>query len=133
MATDSAIRVEGLKQLQRAFAVAGKEFSKDLRSALESAAEPVRSQAASSALTQISGMRRQRVPWNEMRVGVTRGSVYVAPKQRSTRIGSRKRRNIAGRLMDEAMQPALDANRGKVEGEVIDAITDMTKAWARVG
>lgn len=127
-----SVQVEGLRELQRAFAVASREMTKDLRSALESAAEPVRRDAAGLALATIPGMRRGSIPWHEMRVGVTRGSVYVAPKQRGAR-GARKRKNLAGLLMGQAMEPALERNIEKVEGEVIDAITDMTRAWERVG
>ena len=43
------IRVEGLRELQRAFKAADKTLQKDLRSGLRAAAEPVRASAESLA------------------------------------------------------------------------------------
>jgi hypothetical protein len=123
------VRVEGLRELHRAFDVAGREMTKDLRAGLRSAAEPVRSDAESLA---VQGIDRIGVPWSRMRVGVTRSSVYVAPQQRKRGRGS-PRPNLAGLLLDRAMIPALEQNKEKVEQEVLDAIRDMARAWERVG
>lgn len=66
-----------------------------------------------------------------MRVGVTRTSVYVAPKQRQTRDARRKRKNLANLLLGEAMLPALDRNIGEVTERVDDVLGDVGRAWGR--
>lgn len=126
MATE-AIRIRGLKELNRAFAVANREMQKDLRAALDSAASPVRRDAQANALALGVG-----VTWSSMRTGVTRSSVYVAPVARGTRVTGRKRSRFATFLMDRAMSPALEANRDKVIDEIEDAIGDMARAWENV-
>lgn len=122
------VRVEGLRELSRAFAVADKTLAKEFRDGLKDAAEPVRSDAAALARTQIS---RITEPWSEMRVGVTRTSVYVAPKQRHTRDPRRKRKNLANLLLGEAMLPALERNVGEVENRVDDVLGTVGRAWER--
>lgn len=130
MPAESAIQIEGLRTLQRAFAVASKEMAKDLRSALESAAQPVSQDAEQLAVQRIS---RIGIPWSRMRIVQRRGSVYVAPVERGTRAPGRRREKFAPLLLGEAMEPALEQNRSKVIGEINDAIDDMAKAWGRVG
>ena len=72
--------------------------------------------------------------WSRMRVGVISRGVYVAPKQRGVgRRGdrSRSRPNLAGRLMDEAMQPALDRNAGETERRFDDALGRVVNNFSR--
>ena len=64
-----------------------------------------------------------------MKIGVTRRSVYVAPKQRETRIKTRKRPKFADLLADRAMQPALDRNILKVQANVDDALQTVGRKW----
>lgn len=126
-----AIRVEGLRELNRAFRLAGSGIGRDLRSALESAAEPVRQDAQQRALSSIP---RIGVPWSRMRVGITQRMVYVAPVERGVKGHGRerfKRRNFAPLLLNRAMQPAFDANRDRVVREVEDTLTDLARAWSR--
>jgi hypothetical protein len=125
------VRIEGLAELQRAFALVDRRLSRDLRSALESSAEPVRSDAQSLALTQI---RRMTLPWSRMRTGVTRNSVYVVPVERGdkTRRGSRRRPRFKNLMLERAMEPALERNRDRVVDEIDDTMVDLAKAWARV-
>lgn len=133
-----AVRVTGLRELTRAFAVANREFGRDLRTAIEQAGEPIRQEASSLAHTRISGMARSRVPWWTMRAGVTRGTIgYIVPQQRGnmsrTRFTPRGRADAFKReMMEKALQPALDANRHRVFEEFDDALTETLKAWARV-
>lgn len=128
----ATVRVEGLAELRRACRLAGKELSRDLNSALKSAGEPVRQDAESLAVANISNVG---IPWSRMRLGIARNSVYVAPVERGvkskTRPG-RRRPKFKTKLLDEAMAPALQRNSDKVEREFQDAVKDMGRMWARV-
>jgi hypothetical protein len=123
------ISIDRLADLNRAFKVASSEMGKDFKTALRTAAEPVAKDAERRGLQE--GIGRSNIRWNEMRIGVTTKSVYIAPRNRRT-VGTR-RRNFAGLLLGKAMEPALDANIEKVVQEADDAIRDMSKAWERVG
>ena len=125
-----AVRIEGLAELRRAFAVAGNGMSKDLNAALKSAGDPVKQTA--QGLARGSLKPGQTVDWTAMRLGITRHTVYVAPVQRGNRGGRRKRRTLFDRLLTRALEPALEQNRFRVEAEVKDAVRDMGRAWERV-
>ena len=127
----SAVRVEGLAALQRANAMVEREVSVELKEALRDAAAPVATDARSLARTHI---RRIGDPWSEMRLGVTRRAVYVAPKQRGRNRNPRLRRPNLGRLLvGRAMAPALEQNRSEIERKVNVALNDLFDRWARVG
>lgn len=103
--------VRGYRELARTFGRLGPELKKELRVELLRAGEPVRADAERLAASEISNIEAGDV-WARMRVGVTSRSVYVAPRARRRRRGPRwKRPNLAVRLLDDAMVPALDANR----------------------
>jgi hypothetical protein len=127
---ENAVRIEGLRELERAFKLYGRGLEKGVREALETAAEPVRTDAQSLAVSSIPNIG---LPWSRMRIGVTRRTAYVAPQQRgrSTHRG-RKRPNLRGLLLDRAMQPALDQNIGNVEREIGHALDDLGRMWSRV-
>lgn len=118
--------VAGLADMQKAWAVADRETSKELREALKDAARPVAVDAQTFALGRIRNVGQ---PWSRMRVGVTRRSVYVAPKQRETRVKRRKRPNLADLLAGRAMQPALNRNIGRVEANVEEALATVGRKW----
>lgn len=118
--------VKGLADMQKAWTVADRETSKELRAALRESARPVQQDAQALALHTI---RRMTVPWSRMKIGVTRRSVYVAPKQRETRIKTRKRPKFADLLAARAMQPALDKNILKVQANVDDALQTVGRKW----
>ena len=129
MPATEALRVEGLRDLQRAFALADKESQRKLRQSLKDVGEPVRSTSEQLALTRI---RRIGPRWSRMRVGVTRSLVYVAPVERGkrSRANTRLRRpNLADLLMGRAMQPALDINAGRIEGDFEDVLEDVANLW----
>ena len=127
-AVGETLRVEGLAELQRAFAVADKSLSRELRSSLREVAEPVRADAESLAVASIP---RIGVPWSRMRVGVTRRTVYVAPKERGTRFAPRKRRNLAGLLMGRSMLPALRRNEPQIERRMEEMLDTVGREWER--
>jgi hypothetical protein len=67
-----------------------------------------------------------------MRVGVTRHTVYVAPKQRAGRGGpGRGRPNLAGLLMDRAMLPALKTNAPRIELGLRSMLNEVGRDWER--
>jgi hypothetical protein len=113
------VRVDGLRDLQRAFARFGVEEKKALRDGLASAAEPVRVRATELADERIRNIGPE---WDQMRIGVTTKVVYVAPARRR-RAGhtSLSRPNLAPLLMDRAMSPALEETEPEVV-ELLDAV-----------
>ena len=133
MPAESAIRVEGLRELDRAFEAANRAQQKDLRDSLRRGAEPVRTDAERRAASEITNID-EGDPWQRMRVGVTRTAVYVAPRRRGVKARgdqAKRRPNLADRLMDDAMQPALDENRDEVEREVENVLERMEDVWGR--
>lgn len=127
------IRVEGLRELNKAFRLASRELSKELRDSLRVAVEPVEIGAESLALTRI---RRIGPKWWDMRIGVTRTLVYVAPKQRGrfTKRNPRRyaRPNLSGLLLEKAMEPALNANIANITARVDDMLQHVGRDWERV-
>lgn len=128
----AAIRVDGLRELERAFTAADKALRTDLRDALEEAAQPVRQSAQSLALGTIGNMRRSP-QWSRMRTGVLGGTVaYVAPVERGTkgRANQRLRRRKFKQLMlSRAMEPALIRNRDTVEKRLDRMLTEVARVW----
>ena len=126
-----AIQVKGLREMQRAFAIADKSLELELRAALRESAEPVRLDAEHLAATKIRNILSPtaEVDWWRMRVGVTRSFVYIVPNERGKRTRANRRRfarpNLADLMMGRAMEPALDQNQEKLEqnvGHVLDAV-----------
>lgn len=123
----NAVRITGLRELERAFKLYGAGMEKGLREAMETAAEPVRLDAQSLAR---SAIKVTNIDWSSMRVGVTRRTAYVAPaRRRSTGTG---RRNLRELLLGRAMEPVLEQNISKVEREFDDALKDLARMWSRV-
>jgi hypothetical protein len=122
------IRIQGFRELSRAFAVADATLSREFRDALEEAAEPVRVDAEILAVDTIP---RIGFAWSRMRVGVTRSSVYVAPRERGRRRRGTRRPNLAGLLLGRAMEPALESNIPGVEKAVENVLNTVGRAWER--
>src|SRR5574337_1542478 len=127
------LRVRGYSELQRAFALASRELIKDLRSRLREIAEPVRRDAEQRASTEI---RNIGPDWSQMRVGVTRRVVYVAPRERGVNNrrpdDKRRRPNLAPLLMDRAMSPALDANVGRISDALERMLDEIGRDWEHI-
>jgi hypothetical protein len=121
--------VEGLRDLQRAFRLADRKQEADLKSTLRRVAEPVRAEAE---LLAASGIPRIGLAWSRMRVGVTQTSVYIAPRQRGSRGGGRRRPNLAGLLLARSMVPAITRNQPRVVREVEQMLAEVGRAWERV-
>jgi hypothetical protein len=130
---DNAIRIEGLRELERAFKLYGRGLDKGLREAVEAGAEVVRPDA--EALT-VSTIKRSAVDWTAMRAGVKGRVGFVAPVQRGTY--SRRNRGYArgqkftDRVLSRALEPALEQNVSRVEQEFEDALADLARMWSRV-
>ena len=122
--------VKGLAEMNRAFARADRDMKKDLRNSLKDVAEPVREEAEVLAGQKIRNMGNG--PWSRMRVGVTTNLVYVAPRERGRRSALR-RPNLAGLLMDRAMEPALDAHAGEIEDRFGEALDHVLDRWVADG
>ena len=125
MAT-AEVRVLGLRELTRAFSAVSDDMGRELTSELKEAAEPVRKEGEDLALSKITNMPASP-RWAVMRIGVSKaqGLVYMVPQARSR--GGGKRPNLATKLMEQAMEPALEHNRAEIEGrveELIDHIAD---------
>jgi len=117
--------VKNWRSVNAAFAKADRESRLALKAKQRDLAEPVKLQAEGLAHSKI---RRMTDAWSKMRIGVTKTVVYVAPKQRGIKGESaRKRKKLAPLLMDRAMEPALEQNRGSIEQgveRILDWVAD---------
>lgn len=125
---EGTIRVDGLRDLQRAFKLADATLARELRTTLRKVAEPVRADAEQLA---VGGIPRVGIPWSRMRVGVTQAGVYVAPRQRGTRGGPRRRPNFAGLLLGRSLLPALEQNTPQVMSEMEQLLDTVGRSWER--
>lgn len=112
------LAVRGLRELNTALARADRDVRLGIRKELRAVAEPVRSTAellAPTAVRKIETGDR----WSLMRIGITRTSVYVAPRERGVKRGNPAGRpNLAPMLAGGALEPALDRNAARVEREL---------------
>lgn len=119
MPNAAEVAIKGREELERAFLEVRREVLLELKPAIAQVANEVRQDAETRAGAEISNIGPR---WQRMRLGVTLKAVYIAP--RSRRQGGSPRKNLAGLLMDRAMQPALDEHGEKVVhriSEVCDA------------
>lgn len=126
-----AVQVKGLRELQRAFALADRATRKELRAALALAAEPIARDAEELARANI---RRIGEKWPQMRIGVTQKLIYVAPKQRgrlTKRNPARYRRPNLFDLLFGLMERSLDENIDGVEASVGRALDRVGDVWER--
>lgn len=126
MPAERTIRIEGLADLNRAFALADRKVRLEKNAQLRELAEPVRADAESLAVATIP---RIGIPWSRMRVGVTRTTVYVAPRQRGSRQPGTRRPNLAGLLHGRAMVPALNANQQEIVAGVDRWLGEVGRSW----
>jgi hypothetical protein len=130
MASPDIIQVQGLRELSRAFKVADKALTRDLRKSLRQAAEPVRSEAENLA---VGTIRNIGVPWSRMRIGVTQSAVYLAPRERGRKTTpARRRPNLATLLLGRSMEPALAHNENEVVQRIDDMLLTVGAEWEAV-
>lgn len=108
---------------------APRTLRREYRAGQRRVAEPVRAAAEGHALA--IGRVSRSPAWGAMRTGATTRVVYVAPRKRGSRTGRQKRPNLAGLLMDRAMQPALDEHEAQVIREFDGFLASMARDWAR--
>lgn len=130
-----AVAVEGLKELEQAFRKADKQTTRELRVALRAAAEPVKTMAEGLAVGNIRHIHTKgtRLDWSRMRIGEAKAVVYMVPKQRGRNTRSNYRRyhrdNLKELLLARAMEPALNANAGRVEANVERVLGSVARQW----
>jgi hypothetical protein len=125
------VRVEGLRELERAFRRVDKEETKLLRKELKAAAIPVKAAAEGKAVTQIRRMHRSP-RWAVMRVGYAKNLVYMVPKQKGVRgRGPKRRPNLPDLLLDRAMIPAVNENATETERRVQRVLDTVGRQWER--
>lgn len=102
------VRVNGLRELTRAFNILSKELSVEVTSSLLEGVEPVKERAQQLALARIRNVP-QSPEFAEMRTGVSkaRGVVFMVPAWRSRRRPNRRRPNFGNLLLERAMDPAV--------------------------
>lgn len=123
------IQVEGYRELTKAFRRAGPTMNRELRARVREAAKPVADDAQSLAIQEITNIGDK---WSRMRVGITTREVYVAPRQRGVKSNANLRRpNLAPKLMDDAMQPALDRNISSVEKSIDAVLRRVSVEWEK--
>lgn len=128
MSNTGAVKVEGLRELQRAFARADRKMSRELRKELRTAAKPVSEEAERLAVSEIKNMTED---WSMMRIGVTRKEIYVVPQLRGTKSRQRKRPNLKDLLLDRAMEPALEREREHVVERIQHVLDTVASEWER--
>jgi hypothetical protein len=107
--------LRGFRETSQAFNRMPKELKGEWRGRLRGIAVPIQRTAETLAYSEIPRIGQQ---WGQMRIGVTQKLVYVAPKQRGIKRGSRKRPNLAPLLMSRAMEPALHQHENEIVGKV---------------
>lgn len=129
-----AVRVEGLRELERAFGAADRELRNDFRDALEESAAPVRSDAQTLAGSGVIRNLHAGDQWTGMRTGVGRTIAYVVPRERGAKgRGNQRRRrpNLGDLLLGRAMEPALERNLDKVERRFEELLDEVCRVWER--
>jgi len=91
--------------MQLALATYAIDVKKELRTELQAVAQSIRVHAQELASANIRNIGPR---WQRMRLGVISSGVYLAPQQRGRKTGPGKRANLAGLLLNKAMQPAVD-------------------------
>jgi hypothetical protein len=124
---EGEVRFKGYQELLAALKTYDRDVRLGMRRELRQAVEPVRATAESLARSEIRNIGQR---WPRMRIGITKSSLYVAPRERGIKTrgyDARRRPNLAGLLMDRAMQPALDQHAEEAVRQ-IDGLLDREAA-----
>jgi len=120
MAQSVAVRIEGLRELNRALSKINRDIAGEVQDALKKAGEPVRRTAESYAF---GGIRNIGNVWGAMRLGATMRGVYIAPGTR--RSGGSARPSFGTLLLETAMIPAVERGQAGVLHEVEEAFDSL--------
>lgn len=115
-----AVRVVGLRELQRDFKRMSKDLSKELRDELKTVAEPIRADAEQRASAKGFGEK-----WSRIKTGVTVRGVYIAPFSR--RAGGTPRPNFGVMLLD-VMDAAAEDGHSEIEHGMEGMLDRLTRA-----
>lgn len=127
----AGLAVRGMTELVRTFNHAPADVKREFRRELKSVGEPVRITAERLAT---SSIRRIGPNWSKMRTGVTTRLVYVAPKQRGIKGRSTRRRpNLGTLLATRSLEPALEANRARIEHDFEQVMDRLVDKWDHDG
>lgn len=129
---EQAIRVENYREVLRAFGRAEKTLERGFKKSLREAADPIREDVERRAGSGVIENLHSGDRWTDMRIGVTRSFVYVAPRERGRRTRSRPavaRPNLKPLLLERAFAPALRENRDQVIENVEGVLFAMGRAW----
>lgn len=136
MARATAIRVEGLDDMVRAFGAADKALKADLQDALEESAAPVRRDAQILTPAAVHNLGAGQ-PWARMRTGVVnRSIVYVAPVERGTQARRNPKLRRGQKYAKRALPPmeqALTRNRDAVMRRLALMLDEVGRVWDRRG
>jgi hypothetical protein len=119
----AAVEIEGLREFQRNLAKINRGAANAVRKGIRRAADPVARHAEVTAVGEISNIGRA---WSRMRIGAPAGQVYLAPKMRNR--GGSPRPNLAGRLLFDAMRPAVKDKQRQFVRAVEDEFDDLTRS-----
>jgi len=101
----TGIRMEGLRDLQVMAEVSESKIVAEIPERIRQAAEPIRVHAQDLASAKI---RNITPAWQEIKLGTTLRSVYVAPAAHRRRGSHLTRPNLGRLLVTRALQPAVD-------------------------
>jgi len=117
------LRVIGAEEVSEAFLALGLEVRKAIGPALAAAADPIASDAAQRAMSNIRNMTSR---WSRMKTGIKPSLVYVAPAAR--RAGGSPRPNLANLLANRALDPALDEHSAEVVAAVDVIVSEAARS-----
>lgn len=117
------VRIKGLRELNAAFKKADADTRREFKETLIKVAEPVRIRAESLAVSNITNVGTE---WSKMRIGATMKSVYIAPQKKGRKTGPQKRPNLGTRLVEDAMEPALEEMAEVIMSRVEDMLDAVT-------
>lgn len=115
----TVVKIEGFTQFQRSLREIEPRLFHEFRQELLAAGEPVARAVHGLAVQNIPTVT---MPWSEFRVGSTTRLVYVAPKQRGAKSGSRKRPRFASLLLKRALEPAVPLAERILQTRAEDAL-----------
>lgn len=123
-----AVQVRNLAVVQRALALTEAGMRRELKGELKSIGEPIRRDAEAFALAAIPTIGPK---WQRMRVGLTLKSVYVVPASKG-RGGKSKRPNLGARLLEEALERALEVNQHRIADDVDAALGRIVQRFGSI-
>ncbi len=111
---EDAVVIVNLDVIEKQLKALNPKILNAARAGLREGVEPIRREAASLALSDISGMKRKKTSnWDFQRVGQTVHGAYVAPVERGNKSKNdptpeRRRPNFVGVMFGKSYDPAFE-------------------------